>query len=662
MPRRSLILAIGVLAALLGLISWRLRGPDPRPADAPTDQFSSARAIAVLSDLLREGMPHPVGSPLNKTIRQRIEGRFQSLGYTTMVQRDFVCNSTPACATVENVFAYPPGSEGPWVVLLAHYDSVGAGPGASDDGVGIAALLEVARALGTPSNVAFLMTDGEEAGLLGAEAFVKSSWKDRVSIIVNVEHRGTSGPSFLFETSRGNAGLMQAVRSLKRPAASSLFYTIYEMLPNDTDVTVFKKAGVAALNFGAIGDVWYYHTPLDDLAHVNPRTVQHHGENLLASARALQSGFHRTQHNATFFDVLNLFLVSWPEGWTVWIAVASLVVLIAGLRGQSWRSVAVGAGLTLLTLGIAVIIGWLLIFLAHRGAGSAGRLATPGPVVIAMWLAGAAAAVLAFSMSRATDRRGLYSGAGVVWNVSALALAMALPGAAFLVLVPAVAFALCIVVRANPLLTTMITSAMAALVLFPLALFLYPALGKSSLAPIAALIALVFTTVAPWLQPRSTRLGAGLAFLASAAAATTLAFPTYTAERPRRASIDHELPAPTVSAIVNRSGDVATIRVSSERNADRLMIEFDERVDVLRVNGVAPVPPNRDRVWRGALTVYASEANIEVRGREGIEFTATDLTYGLPEAERDAARQRISKNGVPTHRGNVTLSSVKGRI
>jgi hypothetical protein len=662
MPRRSLIPVIGVLAALLGLISWRLRGPEPVPADAPTDQFSSARAIAVLSDLLKEGMPHPVGSPLNRTIRERIERRFRDLGYKAEVQRDFVCNATPACATVENVFAYPPGSEGPWVVFLAHYDSVGAGPGASDDGVGTAALLEVARALGAPSNVAFLITDGEEAGLLGAEAFVKSPWKDRVSIVVNVEHRGTSGPSFLFETSRGNAGLMRTVRSPKRPAASSLFYTIYEMLPNDTDVTVFKKAGVAALNFGAIGDVWYYHTPLDDLAHVNPRTVQHHGENLLASARALQPGFHRTQHNATFFDVLNLFLVSWPEGWTVWIAVASLVLLMAGLRGQSWRAIAVGAGLTALAIVIASIIGFALTFVAHSRAGSAGRLATPEPVLIAMWLAGTAAAVLAFSISRATDRRGLFSGAGLVWNVSALALAIALPGAAFLVLVPAVAFALCLVARANPLLTTMITSATAALVLFPLALFLYPALGKTSLAPIAALIALVFTTVAPWVQPRSRRLGAGLVFLAAAAAATTLAFPTYTAERPRRASIDHELPAPTVSAIVNRSGDVATIRVSSERNADRLMIEFAERVDVLRVNSVAPAPPNRDRVWRGALTVYATEATIEVRGREGVAFTATDLTYGLPEEQRDTVRQRISENGVPTHRGDVTLSSVKGRI
>jgi len=662
MPRRSLILVIGVLAAFLGLISWRLRGPDPRKANAPSDQFSSARAIAVLSDLLREGMPHPVGSPLNRTIRERIEARFKELGYKTEVQRDFVCNATPACATVENVFAYPPGSEGPWVVLLAHYDSVGAGPGASDDGVGTAALLEVARALGTPSNVAFLITDGEEAGLLGAEAFVKSSWKDRVSIVVNVENRGTSGPSFLFETSRGNAGLMPAVRSVRRPAASSLFYTIYEMLPNDTDVTVFKKAGVAAMNFGAIGDVWYYHTPLDDLAHVNPRTVQHHGENLLASARALQTGFHRTQLNATFFDILNLFLVSWPERWTVWIAVTSLVVLLAGLRGQSWRAIAVGAGVSVLTVGIALIIGTVLVFVAHSRAGSAGRLATPEPVVIAMWLAGVAAAIFAFSITRTSDRRGLFAGAGLVWNVIALALAIALPGAAFLVLVPAVAFAFCLVVMANPLIATMVTSATAALVLFPLTLFLYPALGKASLAPIAAIVALVFTTVAPWLEPRSHRLGAGLSFLAVAAAASTLAFPLYTAERPRRASIDHELPAPTVNMTVNRSGDVATIHAASERNADRLIVDFAERVDILRVNGATPSPPNRDRVWRGALTVYATEATIEVRGREGIEFTATDLTYGLPETQRDAARQRSSANGVPTHRGDVTISSVKGRI
>ena len=665
MPRRHLVLIAGLLAILLSLTWWRLRGPDPLPANAPAGQFSAARAVTILGGLLREGRPHPIGTPLNQTVRQRVEAAFRSLGYTTEFQREFVCNATPTCATVENVLAYPPASAGPWVLLVAHYDSVGAGPGASDDGAGTAALVEVARALGKPSNVAFLVTDGEEAGLLGAEAFVKSAWKDRVAIVVNVEYRGASGPSFLFETSRGNAGLMPVMRSMTRPAASSLFYTIYEMLPNDTDVSVFKKAELPALNFGAIGDVSWYHTPLDDIAHVDPRTMQHHGDNLLAVTRELQRGFGRTDHNATFFDVLNFYLVAWPERWTLLMAIGSLVVLLIGMRGHSWRTILGGAALSVVTVAIAAIVGAASTFVAHSRAGSASRLATPEPVLIAMWLAGIAAAILAFSMARTNDRRGLFAGVGLVWNVVAVAAAIKLPGTAFLFLVPAVAFAFCVAARAvQPLLAAIITSVASALVLFPLALFLYPALGKTSLIGIAVIVAMVWTAVAPWMEPRRFRLGAAVAVMAIAAAAITLAFPVYTAERPQRRSIDHALPSPTVSTAVSRNGEIATIRLASRRAADRLMLDFSERVDVLRVNGVEPAAPNRPRssTSRRGVTVYSNEAVVEVRARQGVEFTATDLTYGLPAEAADAARKRDAENSVPSHRGDVTLSQVKGKL
>ncbi len=659
MPHRHLVLVIGLLVLLLTLIAWRLRGPNPLPTDAPSDRFSAARAVAILGELLREGRPHPVGTPLNRTIRRRIEARFRSLGYTAEVQRQFVCNATPTCATVENVLASPPASAGPWVLLVSHYDSVGAGPGASDDGAGTAALMEVARALGRPSNVAFLVTDGEEAGLLGAEAFVTSPWKDRVAVVVNVEYRGTSGPSFLFETSRGNAGLIPVMRAMARPAASSLFYTIYEMLPNDTDVSVFKKAGLAALNFGAIGDVHWYHTPLDDLAHVDPRTMQHHGDNLLAVTQALQRGFARTDHNATFFDVLNLYLIAWPERWTLWIAIGSLLVLLVGMRGLSWRTVLAGAALSMAAVLIAAIVGAGSSYVAHGRAGSASRLATPEPVLIAMWLAGIAAAILAFSMARTSDRRGLFAGAGLVWNFVAAAAAIRLPGTAFLFLVPAAAFALCVAARAvQPVVAAVITSIAAASVLFPLALFLYSALGKTSLIGIAVIVALVFTTVIPWMEPRRFGLGAAVAAVAVAASAITLAFPVYNAERPQRRSIDHELPSPTVSATVNRNGDLVTVRLASRRAADRLMLDFSDRVDVLRVNGVEPAAPNRPRASaRRGVTVYSNEALVEVRAQQGVEFTATDLTYGLPDG-----RKRDDDGSVPSHRGDVTLSQMKGKL
>ncbi|HEU4522050.1 MAG TPA: M20/M25/M40 family metallo-hydrolase, partial [Thermoanaerobaculia bacterium] len=200
MTGRQLLAVTALLGAILAFASIRLRGPAPLPATADAGRFSAGRARPIAEDLLREGVPHPVGSAANRVIRDRIAERFRILGYQVVIDARFVCNATPACATVENLFAHQPGHPGPWTLLVAHYDSVPAGPGASDDGAGVAVLLESARALRDRPGIAFLVTDGEEAGLLGAEAFVQSPLAKNVRAVVNVEYRGTSGPSFLFET------------------------------------------------------------------------------------------------------------------------------------------------------------------------------------------------------------------------------------------------------------------------------------------------------------------------------------------------------------------------------------------------------------------------------------------------------------------------------
>src|SRR4029077_19902122 len=95
-------------------------------------------------------------------------------------------------------------------------------------------------------------------------------------------------------------------RSLPRPATSSLYYDIYELLPKDTDLTVFKRAGLAGVGFGFIGQPIHYHTPLDNFANVTPSTVQHHGDHVLAMARALAATDLRQTGggNAVWFDIL----------------------------------------------------------------------------------------------------------------------------------------------------------------------------------------------------------------------------------------------------------------------------------------------------------------------------------------------------------------------
>jgi hypothetical protein len=473
----SVIVALGIA---FGLSISRMKGPEPQPATSPG--FSAIRAQAILAGLLREGLPHPVESPLNKVVRDRILARFAALGYQTTVQAAYSCNrKNTRCANVENIFATPPGSSGELVILAAHYDSVPRGPGASDDGAGVAALLDIAQLVRAEKRIGFLVTDGEEKGLLGAEAFARDpALLARMHTVINVENRGTSGPSLLFETSRRNNNLIvTASRVLERPITASLFPAIYELLPNDTDLTVFKRAGKEGVNLAAIDGVKYYHTAQDDLAHVDLRTLQHHGDNALALARGYAAQFpERANQNRVFFDVFGFFIVGWPERWTVFLLLLSgaAAVSAAVAARNARRSVVLGFATFFLTIIVGAIPGLFL-----RG-------------VPLMWIAGFAAALLLM--------RGSFVGVALAWHVVAFAVAFALPGAAYLFAFPA--FVMAVGCWLPPAVRGAIASVAAATVCFPLALMLYVALGRTGLAPTAVVVALVGTTFATDLFSRGS--------------------------------------------------------------------------------------------------------------------------------------------------------------
>jgi Zn-dependent M28 family amino/carboxypeptidase len=160
------------------------------------------------------------------------------------------------------------------VVLAAHYDSVAHAPGAADDAAGVAAILETARALRATSplrnDIDVVITDGEEPGLLGAQAFVTSGVIDPSrSIVVNLEAGGSSGPSMLFQSSPGNKGLIEAFAQVGDPVGGSELAALFELLPNDTDFTVFRDGGFAGLNL-IFGDGHVqYHSPTDTPANLD---------------------------------------------------------------------------------------------------------------------------------------------------------------------------------------------------------------------------------------------------------------------------------------------------------------------------------------------------------------------------------------------------------
>src|SRR5262249_35863643 len=109
------------------------------------------------------------------------------------------------------------------------------------------------RAGGHP--IRALFTDGEESGLLGAAAYLRDpAARAATGAVINLDARGDRGQSYLFQTSAGDARLIDLYAgAVSHYATSSLYAEIYKALPRDTDLTPFLKAGITGINFAFIG-------------------------------------------------------------------------------------------------------------------------------------------------------------------------------------------------------------------------------------------------------------------------------------------------------------------------------------------------------------------------------------------------------------------------
>ncbi len=338
--RHPISLLVISLLVMLGVLR-SYSAPAPVEADAPDVVFSAIRAEAILRDLLPENLPHVSGSPYNTVVRNRVVSHLESSGYEPQFQTLFHCNPMfGSCSPVENIIAIKPGSEGKHAVLVtAHYDSGWAGPGAADDGAGVSAILEIARmAADFPpfkNDIIFLISDSEENGLIGADAFAEHHpLFEKVKVVINLEARGVAGPSALFETGDGNRRIIRMfAQNVDRPTGNSLVYEIYKKMPNDTDYTVYKRKGVMGVNFAFAQGVPVYHSAIDDPDHLDLGSLQHHGDNTWGMLKPLGERDLDTitsREDAGYMDVFAKRMVHYPVSITgglalfmgVWVMLA----------------------------------------------------------------------------------------------------------------------------------------------------------------------------------------------------------------------------------------------------------------------------------------------------------------------------------------------------
>ena len=565
----AFVVALALYALVICVAALRAHPSAVKSADAPAEEFSGARAKDTLLQLVGNGVPHPVGSPADAAVREKIVARLTELGYQPRVQESFACDETGSCADVRNIVARLDGREpGSAVMVASHYDSVPAGPGASDDGAGTVSVLEIARALKASPQlrhpVIFLIDEGEEAGLFGAVAFVQDDpWANEVRAVVNMDNRGTSGPATMFETGNANEWLMRLyAHAVHRPDTNSLSYTVYKSLPNDTDFTVFKRAGYQGFNFAFIGDVAHYHTPLDNVANASAASIQQEGEDALAVTKALANSDLNfgAPADAVYSDVLGWKTIWWRARWTPWFAVLALVLLafeIATLvrRGQMrFSDFGIGLASWPLILVAAGILGWILqIFLDATGAMLANWVAHSGPMLVAAWAFGfGAVGLIAVLFGRRAGFFGLWCGIWVWWGIAALVLGIAAPGVSFMFVVPALAtgiFGLAIVVMRPGAASAagiagVIPAVVTAIVGIYAVWFLYNALGGVFLVGITVCVALIAAPLAPLagsLQRWKRRILPGIAFACAIVAAVAAVFaPAFSTSSPQAMNIEYQ--------------------------------------------------------------------------------------------------------------------------
>jgi hypothetical protein len=380
-----LCLAIAALACL-----WSSHTPKPLAVDAPPAVFSAERAM--VDDRIIAARPHPEGSAEAKVARDYIFSRMAALGLNPRrVQGEAVevfprfRGRVAAGGRVENLIGVLAGTDpkAPALLLMAHSDSVPGSPGAADDAAGVISALEIVRALKAAGpqrrDVAVLITDGEETGLLGARAFFADHdpLLKHIGLVVNMEARGGGGRAAMFETGARNGAAMALFgRAVKNADALSLMSEIYKYMPNSTDFTVSKAAGFPGYNFAFTGEEFDYHSPSSTPAVLDQGSVQHMGEQALAIVRGLEAApaLPSPAPDAIYSDVFGGPVLVYPPlvGWLI-IAVSALLAgigAVVGARraGEGIRLLAVlqGAGAALLTL----VLGLLVLHTAGRLLGT----------------------------------------------------------------------------------------------------------------------------------------------------------------------------------------------------------------------------------------------------------------------------------------------------
>ncbi len=350
--------------------------------------FSINNALYHLKNISKK--PHHSGSDEHKVVQSYIVNELKKLQLQPEIQVQTAINKKwRASTTTENIVAKIKGTEsGKALLVLTHYDSnPHSSLGASDAGSGVVTILEGIRAylaknIQPKNDIIILFSDAEELGLLGAQAFVeKHPWAKDIGLVLNFEARGSGGPSYmLMETNGKNSKLLTEFLKANPnyPAANSLMYSIYKMLPNDTDLTIFREnANINGFNFAFIDDHFDYHTVQDSYERQDRETLLHQADYLTTTLNYFSDSDLNNLNSDRDLVYVNFpltGLLTFPFSWIFplfLIALAIFIVLIFfGISKHKLTISGIFKGFIPLLSSLVIVGGvtfglWKLLLIIH---------------------------------------------------------------------------------------------------------------------------------------------------------------------------------------------------------------------------------------------------------------------------------------------------------
>lgn len=383
MRNKGIILFLSIiLSVVLGITS--LYTPRPKSEESG---FSTEIAKEHIKEISRE--VHSIQQPeaLGR-VREYIVNELKDLGLEPEVfTYENVESLKGGTYDINNIYAKidgKNGENGSYIMLASHYDSSpkkrsgedGESKGAADAGYGVSTILEIVRVIKESgqeleNGIKILITDGEEMGLMGAKEEMNNNFGlyENVNFVVNLEARGIKGPALMFETSSNNKKVIDLYKKANLPVSYSLAADVYNKMPNGSDFTEFKNAGLPGINFAVLNDLDYYHTQNDNYDNISDTSIQHYGEQVLPIVEEYvfnseygQADYFKSNQDSIFFTLLPNVFINYSSLVATILAVVSLIALLLIMRRLKinaklvvkWTTVWIGLALAVVAIGLAV--------------------------------------------------------------------------------------------------------------------------------------------------------------------------------------------------------------------------------------------------------------------------------------------------------------------